>query len=195
MTVYAPRMRAKLQFVLSISIFFVAFCGWSQDAYWKSIAANAEDKIEEEVEKSSMFDFEEVVFKNKLNKTAQTASNALIYFPKASGELIGFTVKETPVFHPILGAKYPQIKSYTGWSPDKKHKIRFSTSPKGIQGMLISVSDDKKATFIEKSKDSESYIAYSGKSRFLDKNGFECKTVDIQKAATPSITKLYEHIE
>ena len=189
MTAYPPRMRAKLQFVLSISIFFVAFCGWSQDAYWKSIAANAEDKIEEEVEKSSMFDFEEVVFKNKLNKTAQTASNALIYFPKASGELIGFTVKETPVFHPILGAKYPQIKSYTGWSPDKKHKIRFSTSPKGIQGMLISVSDDKKATFIEKSKDSESYIAYSGKSRFLDKNGFECKTVDIQKAATPSIPK------
>jgi len=182
-------MRAKLQFVLSISIFFIAFCGWSQDVYWKSVAANGSDKFNEGIEKASILYFEEAVFKNKLNSGTQTASNELIYFPEASGKFIGFMVKETPVFHPILGAKYPQIKSYTGWSPDKKHKIRFSASPKGIQGMLISLSDDKKATFIEKRKNSETYIAYRRKNSFLEKNGFECKTDAIRKTAISAIPK------
>ena len=177
-------MKAKLHFVLSISIFFIAFSGWSQDAYWKSIAANGESKINFEVEKSSVFDFKEAVFQEKLNKDLKASPDKLIYFPKASGEIIGFKVLETPIFHPILAAKYPQIKSYTGWSADKKHKIRFSSSPKGVQGMLISVNDASKATFIEKRKNSKEYIAYQGRSRAANKDGFVCKTDDFQKKSS-----------
>ncbi|WP_350292546.1 reprolysin-like metallopeptidase [uncultured Croceitalea sp.] len=176
-------MRAKLHFVLSISIFFIAFSGWSQDGYWKSIAANEEDQIISASEKSSVFNFEEVVFKQRLDEGLKKETQQLIYFPEASGKIIGFKVEETPVFHPILAAKYPKIKSYTGWSPDKKHKIRFSSSPKGIQGMLVSVDDDTKATFIEKRKSSEAYIAYQGRSRKTHKDGFVCKTDDFQKSS------------
>ncbi|GMN10423.1 hypothetical protein MTsPCn9_31110 [Croceitalea sp. MTPC9] len=174
-------MRAKLHLVLSISIFFVVFCGWSQDNYWKSIAPKAQDVGNAKVEKSSMFTFEEKLFQKELRSDLKPTSEKLVYFPEASGDLIGFTVKETPIFHPDLAKKYPNIKSYTGWSRDRKHKIRFSSSQNGIQGMLISVADDNKATFIEKEKKSNNYIAYRGRSRAVSKDGFTCKTEDVQK--------------
>ena len=140
-------MRAKLHLVLSISIFFIVFSGWSQDKYWKPVASKAKVTAHTEVNKSSMFVLEEKLFQDKLGENLKTSSDKLIYFPDASGKLIGFTVEETPVFNIVLAKKYPNIVSYTGWSSDKKHKIRFSSSPKGIQGMLIDVTDDTKATF------------------------------------------------
>ncbi|MFD2587407.1 reprolysin-like metallopeptidase [Croceitalea marina] len=182
-------MKAKLHFVLSISIFFVAFSGWSQDTYWKPLAASEENQTNSIIGKVSEFDLKEAIFKSALDKGAKTSTQELIYFPEATGKLIGFMVEETPIFHPVLAAKYPQIKSYTGWSEDKKHKIRFSSSPKGVQGMLVSLSDDEKATFIEKKKNSEKYIAFRGNSRATAKDGFSCDTEGFQKLSASTISK------
>ncbi len=181
-------MKAKLHLVFSISIFFVAFCGWAQDNYWKPIAKKTNDAINSIEAESSKFNLEETVFQNKLKIELESGDQSLIYFPKASGKLIGFEVEETPVFHPVLAAKYPNIKSYTGWSRDKKHKVRFSSSPKGIQGMLIAVNEKTKATFIEKDKKTKKYVAYSGRSRSSSKDGFICETDEFKKAI-PTISK------
>ena len=129
-----------------------------------------------------MFVLEEKLFQDELGENLNTSSDKLIYFPDASGKLIGFTVEETPVFNIVLAKKYPNIRSYTGWSSDKKHKIRFSSSPKGIQGMLIDVTDDTKATFIEKEKNTVNYMAYSGRSGLAAKDGFTCSTEDFEKS-------------
>ncbi len=182
-------MKAKLHFVLSISIFFVAFYGWSQDAYWKPLAASEENRTNSIVGKISEFDLKEEVFKRTLDKGVKVGTQELIYFPEATGKLIGFMVEESPIFHPVLAAKYPQIKSYTGWSEDKKHKIRFSSSPKGVQGMLVSLTDDEKATFIEKKKNSEKYIAFRGNSRATAKDGFSCDTEGVQKLSASTGSK------
>ena len=181
-------MKAKLHFVFSIAIFFVAFCGWSQDNYWKPVAEKTNDVINSGKVESSKFNLEETVFQKKLKIELESKDQSLIYFPKASGKLIGFEIKETPVFHPTLAAKYPNIKSYTGWSRDKKHKVRFSSSPKGIQGMLIAVNEEAKATFIEKDKKTKRYIAYKGRSRASSKDGFICETDEFQNVI-PAISR------
>jgi len=176
-------MKAKLHLVFSISIFFMVFCGWSQDNYWKPVIEKGSSKISSTKENPSKYSLETQIFQKTLNNK----DKSLLYFPDASGKIIGFKVKETPIFHPLLTAKYPQIKSYTGWSQDKSYKIRFSSSHRGIQGMLISTTNKAKATFIEKDKNSDNYIAYSGTSRAGGKDGFICDTPILQAASPAAI--------
>ena len=52
---------------------------------------------------------------------------------------MSFALKETSVFHPDLAKKYPDIKSFSGLSLDGKHRVRLSSSPKGLQSMIVDV--------------------------------------------------------
>ena len=100
-----PRMKAKLHLVLSISIFFLSFCGWSQDNYWKPIVTKSNNANNTRAQKLSVFNFEEHLFQEKLVEVTKEKTKQLIYFPNAGGDIIGFQVIETAVFHPTLSAK------------------------------------------------------------------------------------------
>nr|WP_299382769.1 zinc-dependent metalloprotease family protein [Allomuricauda sp.] len=115
-----------------------------------------------------------------------------IYLPNEKGEMIAFTIKETPVLHPELGKKYPEIKSFSGWSQNGNYKVKLSSSQKGMDGMMVNLKDQKLA-FIEKvSNASDTYVVYERVDAHAEKGSFVCKTFDIQKTIAKTITPLVD---
>ncbi|MBT8321296.1 MAG: proprotein convertase P, partial [Eudoraea sp.] len=175
-------MIAKLRLVLTIPIFFFSFCLWSQSEYW--IPATSGENLPEhfqsqtEEEKLTLFNLNEAVLAQKLRGIKpQSLSRETISFPNTDGQLVQFRVKETPVFAPELSAKYPNIRSFTGYSTGTKPvKIRFSYSHNGLQSMMIS-SEKGEPTFIEKvNRESDVYAIYSRRGLSSKEEDFICTT-------------------
>ena len=142
-------MIAKLRFVLSITMLFVGFCGLGQQNYWEpviaqSVTAKAVSPGE------ALFDLNIAVFSKVLDHVNERQSYVM-QFPDANGKVHSFMVRETPIFHPDLSKKYPEIKSFTGVSSDGALKVKFSTASNGIQGMLIN-SKKGETSFLKRDK-------------------------------------------
>ena len=186
-------MIAKLRLVLSILTFFFSFCLWSQSEYWISSASGETlpDHLQTDtgVEKIRLLNLNEVMLSQKLEGVRpETFSRETITFPDTDGQLIEFRVKETPVFAPELAAKYPNIRSFTGYSTgDKPIRIRFSFSHKGLQSMMIS-SEKGRPTFIEKvNKEQDIYAIYKRDGLSAKAMGLICNTETARiPEATPS---------
>ncbi len=173
-------MVSKLRLVLSISILFLSYYGFAQRDYWKQEFAhgNLKKSISNrfDVQKGTVFSFEEDVFKNKL-RNAKFSKNkyTTVQFPNERGELISFTVTETPVLSKELAAKYPNIKSYSGYSlKNGKDKIRFSVSHIGVQAMIVH-ANKKGNTYLQKTSD-ENYVIYNRAGETLVNKEFICTT-------------------
>jgi len=165
-------MKAKLHLVLSITIFFSWFYGFSQNGYWKSITASNKAAISNTQKQSLVYEFENSGFKKALNN-ALINSSQMIYLPNFKGKLEAFLIKERAVFHPELSAKYPSIKSFVGWNLEHNKKARFSFSNNGLQVMLIDYIGGEK-TFIERiSRDRNQYEVFRDN---IEKSSYECKT-------------------
>ncbi len=86
-----------------------------------------------------------------------------------------FTVKETPVLSKELAAKYPNIKSYSGYSlKNRKDKIRFSVSHKGVQAMIVH-ANKKGNTYLQKTPEGN-YVIYNRDGQTLVNEAFICMT-------------------
>ncbi|MGB5498960.1 MAG: reprolysin-like metallopeptidase [Maribacter sp.] len=173
-------MVSKLRLVLSISILFLSYYGLAQRDYWKQEVAlgHLEKSISNrfEVQKGAVFSFEEDVFKNKLRTTSFSKNKyTTVQFPNESGELISFTVTETPVLSKELAAKYPNIKSYSGYSlSNGSDKIRFSVSHLGVQGMIVH-ANKKRNTYLQKTSD-DNYVIYNRDGETAVNKEFICTT-------------------
>ncbi|WP_418264598.1 reprolysin-like metallopeptidase [Flavobacterium faecale] len=122
------------------------------------------------------------MFKQSLTKlNSKTAKYAAveISIPNTEGVIEKYSVQEASNFEPELQAKYPEIKAYEGKGiTDKKAKLHFSLSPKGLQTIVLRT--DTASEFIELSPDDPSkYIIFSSKSRGKGSLPFSCKTDDI----------------
>mgnify|MGYP001825010117 CR=1 FL=1 len=138
----------------------------------------------------TLFNLNEVVLAQKLKGVKpQLLSRETISFPDADGKLIEFRVKETPVFAPELSAKYPNIRSFTGYSTGSNAlKIRFSYSHKGLQSMMIS-SEKGQPTFIEKvNKEKGIYAIYNRDGLSSSDEDFICNT---QTSRMPEISQSF----
>ncbi len=172
-------MRAKLHFVLSITIFFTWFCGFSQ-GYWQPLSSNAASGVNSKSLDQNKFKLEKTLFTRALKAACQDTA-AKLYFPDRTGKLIPFAVRETPVFHPDLSRKYPEIQSFTGINPGQHCKVRFSVSPRGISAMLIDYQHGK-TSFIEPlGQAADDYHSHEGTPR-SGKSGFQCSTKDVALA-------------
>lgn len=101
-------------------------------------------------------------------------SSFKIQFPNADGELITYVVKESPVMHPDLAKKYPNNKSYKGFSiDDKLLRIRFSVNKQGLHAMII--DKNRKVQYIDPvSKDNLIYRVYNRKDLSVKDKEFQC---------------------
>ncbi|NNK76175.1 MAG: proprotein convertase P, partial [Maribacter sp.] len=173
-------MVSKLRLVLSISILFLSYYGFAQRDYWKQEVApgNFKKSISNrfEIQKGSVYSFEEEVFKNKLRDARLSKSKyTIVHFPDENGELMSFRVTETPVFSEALSAKFPNIKSYSGYSvKDRKDKIRFSVSHRGVQGMIVHTNKTGN-TYLQKTPDGN-YAIYNRDSETEANKEFICMT-------------------
>lgn len=87
-------------------------------------------------------------------------SSAVISLPMPDGSFQQFSFVESPVMHPKLAAKFPEIKTYVGQGLDDPHAAaRFDWSPRGFRGMVRSPSG---LTFVEPylSGQSELYVSF-----------------------------------
>jgi len=173
-------MVSKLRLVLSISILFLSYYGFAQRDYWKQEVAHGKLKKSIsnrfEVQMGTVFSFEEGVFKNKLRSASFSKNKyTTVQFPNRSGELISFAVTETPVLSKELAAKYPNIKSYSGYSlKNGKDKIRFSVSQIGVQAMIVHANKINN-TYLQKTPD-ENYVIYNREGERLVNKEFICTT-------------------
>jgi subtilisin-like proprotein convertase family protein len=167
-------MRAKLHFVLSITILFGGFYSIAQQDYWRKITSRATSDQVNVGNKESTYELDRAKFVQVLGKVGK-GQTQIMQFPDDRGAVHSFIVKETPVFHPDLAKKYPNIKSFTGRSEDGKLRIRFSHSQKGLQAMIVNL--DKKATcFLEKEKGlGDKYSAFESRVE-VGQREFECST-------------------
>ncbi len=105
-------------------------------------------------------------------------SNVILSFPNHNGKLEQFSIKEASVMHPDLQERYPDIRSYIGQGmDDASTTIRFSLSPYGFSGMILSSKDTY--SFIEAaSPNTNTYIVFSRKNRIDMNDDFECEVTE-----------------
>ena len=172
-------MKAKILFVFSITIFFSCFCTYGQQGYWRPIPKQSNFKsssIHDISKAKAVFTLDQKVLKSEMSSlTTSRGSKQMVYLPDGEGNVIPFTLQETPVLHPDLAKKFPNIKSYTGISSDGKYRIRLSSSQKGLESMVINLENHRQA-FMEPIIDKVgAYVLYD-KDSGSEKEEFTCWT-------------------
>jgi hypothetical protein len=121
--------------------------------------------------------------------TAQARANPVtISVPMPDGRLARFTVAESPVMHPELAAKFPQIKTYKGQGvEDPTATIRFMISDLGFTGQIFSSIDGR--VFIDPYTrgDTQHYTSYNVDLYKKDapERRFTCATPDAPGPVLP----------
>lgn len=192
-------MKAKLHYVFTLTIFLIAFSVFGQNS-WKKIESpkNPEliTKLKLDKSKVAFFELEIASFNKKISKASlrtigNEQSETIIELPSGEGKSEAFRIYEDPVFSPSLAAKYPNIKSYVGYSVNNSRiKLRMSVSPQGLQTMMK--IDDKPNLFMQPvSRSSNVYVLYDDDSKKSLSDTFECKTIeDLNKTFSPKSSKI-----
>jgi len=176
-------MKTKLHYVLSTTIFLIAFSAFGQNTFFTQVSKSVTQKSNtrhKDREEKQLFEFDytklHAILSNesKKDKSAK-ASEVIISFPNTSGEFENYSIKEASVMSSDLQAKYPEIKSYSGYNIDSPQaSIRFSLSPyKGFSGVILG----KKETIIyEPDSKNSNQIHVLKKSSIKNIEGFKCLT-------------------
>ena len=184
MAVKCRLMKTKLRLVLSIPLFFFCITTLAQDAglYWEQrpMVPGGETLSGQSIknEGSRAFELRESIFRRELQKLQDGSTNSvLISFPDASGRSLTFQVEERSVMAPELQQRYPDIRSYIGYAIDANStRIRFSYSPKGLQGMVVD-TETSQTYYLEPDPDrSGTYHLFSREMLEPTLSGWKCKT-------------------
>lgn len=167
-------MKIKSILFLALTLLFTMFSAFSQNEIWKkshskgSLNSLSIDKLDNKHYK--ILQVNEVLIKQNLKDAPlrgvkSIASPIVLRLPNEKGTFETFKIFEAPVFSPELSAKYPDIKSYVGFSIDKsKATLRMSVSPRGISTMID--YKDKPTVFMQPvTGDKNNYIVYNKLSR------------------------------
>lgn len=179
-------MKAKLHFVLALSLFLTVFSVTAQQSYWQKTDKNTINTnsnvttLNQKFYQTYQLDIE--AFKAQLTNAplrsaTTTTSEAKVYLPNLKGELEQFMVVETPVLSKELAQAHPHIKTYLGYSTKNPGtRARFSVTPQGLQSM-VTYPDAPINFLVPLSKtDAKSYIIYSRAARTEIFKDFECLT-------------------
>ncbi|WP_196892358.1 thrombospondin type 3 repeat-containing protein [Aureivirga marina] len=111
-------------------------------------------------------------------------SNVIIEFPNIDGSLTPYRIEEASVMSDELQSKYPEIRSYIGYSlRNNSEVIRFSLSPQ--KGLSLTVFSTKgKSRFIECiDTENEIYAVYERNGTATIQNKLTCLTDDFSNVA------------
>ncbi|WP_029295816.1 reprolysin-like metallopeptidase [Chryseobacterium hispalense] len=98
----------------------------------------------------------------------------LIQFPDSDGKIRDYIVQEASVMAPELQAKFPEIRSYTGWQKNHpENTIRFSITPS--TGISVMYFDNWDISYLDSyTKDNSAFILYKRKDLPANNRLFEC---------------------
>jgi hypothetical protein len=172
--------------LLTIIFCSIVMTGFTQTFYWEKIKNTPSEKTSIlnnfNKNKYQLFSLNLDNFKVLLadvpsRKNIGTNPMVVINFPDKKGNMEQFQVTETSTLAPEIAIKYPNIKTYIGFSLDNPGgRIRFSVTPQGLKTM--STYPNKPALFtVPLNKGGESlYITYDRSMRIDSKKDFECLT-------------------
>lgn len=136
--------------------------------------------------------------KSFLNKTpleytaAAKSASSVLELPMPDGSFEEFTVVESPIMEAELARKFPEIKTYSGYSlKNPATTARLDFTPKGFHAMVLSPDG---TFFIDPYSPAtvEYYISYDKKD-FVSKKSFICgvdqikqPAIDTPKASAPN---------
>ena len=172
--------------LLTIIFCSIVMTGFTQSFYWEKIKNTPSEKTSIlnnfNKNKYQLFSLNLDNFKVLLadvpsRKNIGTNPMVVINFPDKKGNMEQFQVTETSTLAPEIAIKYPNIKTYIGFSLDNPGgRIRFSVTPQGLKTM--STYPNKPALFtVPLNKGGESlYITYDRSMRIDSKKDFECLT-------------------
>jgi len=135
--------------LLSLSLLLCSYVLLAQNNFWRQVDESSvgRDLFAGRHKPSSfkLFQLNEAAFENaaRMAPSERTVSvfqsGFIITIPNSNGEMERYKVVDAPVMDPALAARYPGIKSYAGVSvADPSSSIRFSISPLGFHGMILS---------------------------------------------------------
>ncbi len=123
----------------------------------------------------SELDIEEIR-RHLTSKVGKKDEGELIYLPNPEGKMIAYQVFETKMMQEGLAAKYPGIRTYKGYNPDRKYeKIHFGISNTGFYATVSQVG----ATYsIDRYADKQNkyYISYYARDHEEDGTSYTCGT-------------------
>ena len=128
----------------------------------------------------------------RFSAAAENGSLPILSLPLPGGGVGRFQLEETPVFHPDLQAKYPQIRSYTGRGLDDRTAVlKCDLTPFGFHGMIRSGTEN--TVFIDPAVhgNTEYYVVYNKKDYLRSKEDalWTCGTPDPDGAQELEIVK------
>ncbi|MFM9997215.1 MAG: reprolysin-like metallopeptidase [Phycisphaerales bacterium] len=115
--------------------------------------------------------------------TPAAANPLRIELPMPDGTFVRFDVVESPVMHPDLGAKFPEIRTYAGQGVDDPHaSLRFDLTPQGFHAQVLSSNGD--AYIDPYTRDNAAlYSVYYKRDYPRKSDGWKCHTQDMPALA------------
>ncbi len=172
--------------LLTILFCSIVMTGFTQSFYWKKIKNTPSEKTSIlknfDKNKYQLFSLNLDNFKILLadvpsRKNIGSSPMVVINFPDKKGNMEQFQVSETSTLAPEIAIKYPNIKTYIGFSLDNPGgRIRFSISPQGLKTMSTYPNKPALFTVPLNKGDKSLYISYDRSMRIDSKKDFECLT-------------------
>ena len=112
---------------------------------------------------------------SRINQSSKYS--VVVNFPDEKGNMERFKVYETFLLAPAVAIKYPNIKTYIGFSLDNPGaRIRFSVTPQGVKTMTSYLNKPTLFTVPLGKGNTSDYITYDRGVRITSKKDFECLT-------------------
>ena len=186
----------KKTLLLTVIAIFVYTIGYSQTSVWTKTSETKLAMLEKVDRTSTAKEFQtynlnlealKSQLKSAPSRESQEASNLVISFPDAKGNLQKFRIYESSVLAPELAKEQPSIQSYIGQGiDDPTASMSLTTTIFGLHTMTISANG---TYYIDPyTKDLQNYMVYD-KSQLTTSRTFQCLVEDKEEEAfVPTMT-------
>ncbi len=185
----APTHQFLLAFAICLGMIFignVAFAQESDDGIWEVIhdlpAERAASKAWIRPQVATIYNLDRSTLKARLSNapmefdTPNVDDLPILTIPMPNGTYARFRFEESPIMHPDLAAKYPDIKTYLGQGiDDPSASIRFDETPSGFHAQILSPNG---AVYVDPYSrgDTQTYSSYYKKDYQNAAKQFQCLT-------------------
>ena len=134
----------SLASMVNLLFLFFFITGYSQNHFFSKVKLESKNHLAGGDSISNRYQFDYLRLNTALTKAFKTKKDTsggtlLVGFPDKTGNIIDFLISERSVMDEDQQNKYPEIRSYVGYSiKNSSIKISFSFSPyKGLSGIMI----------------------------------------------------------
>jgi len=152
---------------------------WQEDSGGNS-TSRWEVKSRSPVERGRRYRLQEGLLRQALDRAPREFTAGaldqieILTLPMPDGTTARFQIWESPVLHPDLAAKFPEIRTFGGRGVDDSSAVgRFDWTPDGFHGQIISPGGRVRIDPIRRG-DTSTYTSYYSREASAEQKLFEC---------------------